>query len=365
MGKTDTKFIKVKCAKTNKYFALEVADKGGRYEIVNFVDLTEEDAGIIFTEVSASDLSTAGNLLACKYCGKRKFASCSCNKKAKRCSLSDKYDFQCVYCNELQIDYSRNLSRSPYTRWAGVSNIPAGVKDRFGNPQGGQYDLAQDGSFNGYTIIVLNLCHYCSFSLPQAALQTKGFTIKEFKTLPAVQELKTLLTTKNSQLWIISDSKAYMTLAHIDLIYDYYIRGNGVYIWGDNKPFYADANALLQRMFGVTMSGDLPGDKVISIQSGATEPGIIANHPITTGIVNFYEGITIATVATGQVLKPLVYGSARNVVTAYYDKDGRRALVDGGFTRLYHKWDSAGTNRYVVNAAAWLANVERFGYNPN
>ena len=43
---------------------------------------------------------------------------------------------------------------------------------------------------------------------------------------------------------------------------------------------------------------------------------------------------------------------------------GRRALVDGGFTRLYHKWDSAGTDRYVVNAAAWLANIERFGYNP-
>ena len=91
---------------------------------------------------------------------------------------------------------------------------------------------------------------------------------------------------------------------------------------------------------------------------------IIKNHPITTGIVNFYEGITIATVEPGQELKPLVYGSAYNVVTAYCDKKGRRALVDGGFTRLYYKWDSAGTDRYIVNAAAWLANIEKFGYNP-
>ena len=31
------------------------------------------------------------------------------------------------------------------------------------------------------------------------------------------------------------------------------------------------------------------------------------------------------------------------------------------FTRLYVKWDTAGTGRYVKNAAAWLVNVERFG----
>ena len=31
------------------------------------------------------------------------------------------------------------------------------------------------------------------------------------------------------------------------------------------------------------------------------------------------------------------------------------------FTRLSNKWDSAGTGRYVMNAAAWLANYERFG----
>ena len=47
---------------------------------------------------------------------------------------------------------------------------------------------------------------------------------------------------------------------------------------------------------------------------------------------------------------------------AFYDKDGKRALVDGGFTRLWCNWDSAGTDRYIVNAAAWLANIERFGY---
>ena len=50
------------------------------------------------------------------------------------------------------------------------------------------------------------------------------------------------------------------------------------------------------------------------------------------------------------------------VITAYYDRLQRRALVDGAFTRLYCNWDSAGTDRYIVNAAAWLANIEKFGY---
>jgi hypothetical protein len=34
--------------------------------------------------------------------------------------------------------------------------------------------------------------------------------------------------------------------------------------------------------------------------------------------------------------------------------------VDGGFTRLYNNWESAGTDRYIINAAAWLLNIERF-----
>jgi hypothetical protein len=66
-------------------------------------------------------------------------------------------------------------------------------------------------------------------------------------------------------------------------------------------------------------------------------------------------------VQPNQVLSPLIYGSADNLVAGFYDAKGKRAIFDGGFTRLFLKWDSAGTARYVKNAAAWLTNVERFG----
>ena len=61
------------------------------------------------------------------------------------------------------------------------------------------------------------------------------------------------------------------------------------------------------------------------------------------------------------MLTPLIYGSDSNLVAAFFDHDGKRAIFDGGFTRLFYKWDTAGTPRYVKNAAAWLANYERFG----
>ena len=49
-----------------------------------------------------------------------------------------------------------------------------------------------------------------------------------------------------------------------------------------------------------------------------------------------------------------------NVVTACHDKHKVRILIDGGFTRLMDEcWDkTAGTARFVTNAACWLYNWE-------
>ena len=84
------------------------------------------------------------------------------------------------------------------------------------------------------------------------------------------------------------------------------------------------------------------------------------DHLLTTGLEYLYEGITIATIAPTDDADADSLRLGGNLVTAVYEKDGKRAIVDGGFTRLYNKWDTAGTGRYVKNAAAWLANVERF-----
>ena len=362
MGKKESKILKAKCRITGKKFCVELKENSGTQEIVNFIPVSEEEYSILQSEARQSQFVTAKTLIPCRVCGNRILGKCDCTR-GSACSLGADYDFNCVYCSELEIDYSLSRGKGPYSQWAGVSNIPDAIKDRYGNPSGSQYDLAQDGAFKNYTIILLNLCsEWCDFTKPQIALEKNGFRIKEYKTVPDLMSLQQDMRIPNSQLWVISNSTQRLDDSLISEIINYFNMGHGIYIWGDNSPFFADANRIIRPLFGTELTGDRPGRKVLGIQQLDGQPGIIANHLITTGLVNFYEGITIAELQSPGGLQPLIYGSECQILAAFYDREQKRALVDGGFTRLYCDWDSAGTDRYVVNAAAWLANIERFGY---
>ena len=235
--------------------------------------------------------------------------------------------------------------------------------DSYGNPQGNQYDLAVDGAFEGQTVAVLHLYtgEGFDFELPKNALKEKGFSVYRWiNNAPDIKEFKEGLD-KACQLWIISDSYSKLSEEHVKAIKEFFDGGKGVYIWGDNQPYYADANLVAKALIGVEMQGNTMGAKVVNLQTENNKVGLIPNHLISTGIQNIYEGITIATLDYSQDLTPLIYGSANNLVTAAYEKNGKRLILDGGFTRLYVNWDSAGTGRYVKNAAAWLVNYEKFG----
>lgn len=264
--------------------------------------------------------------------------------------------------------FSTRDGQSPYSQYAGQSIIPGAKTDRFGNPQGSQYDLAKDGAFIGYKIVVVNFGMSPPFknqNNPIMALNKKGFSVTTFEGSFPNEEIKKALDEK-TQLWIIAGSTRIMNQENYSLVYDHFNKGRGVYIWSDNNPLFADSNVILENLFGSQMSGNYMADRVLGVQTGAGKPGIIKDHSITTGLQNFYEGVTVSNVKLTQELKPLVYSSDGLVVTAYYDKAGKRALIDGGFTRLYDfLWEkAAGTERFVVNCAAWLTNIERFGYHP-
>lgn len=233
-------------------------------------------------------------------------------------------------------------------------------KDHFGNANGAQFDLAVDGAFEGQTITVVQLYAF-PFEDARAALKQKGFGVYRFNGAPSPKELAAALE-KSCQLWLISDATSHLNDEHIQIIKRFFDAGHGVYIWGDNQPYYADANRVGTALLDATMVGDLWGDQVVGMKEKTEQTsGIVPNLLLSTGIEQIYEGITIATVQPNDALKPLIYGSAGNLVSAYYDHNGKRAIFDGGFTRLYNKWDTAGTGRYVKNAAAWLVNAERFG----
>jgi len=234
-------------------------------------------------------------------------------------------------------------------------------KDKFGNLAGNEFDLAKDGAFKGHQIAILHLytAEGFDFKLPEQALREKGFSVHRWRDVPpSPAELKQVLD-KSCQLWVICGLTAKLNQNHIDVIKDFFNSGKGLYLWGDNDPFFADANQISKQLFGIAMSGNEPGEKVVKKYTSGARSGFI-EHQITTGLDFLYEGHTIATFPNHPDLKTLIYSSKGSSVTVLYEKNNRRALLDGGFTRLYVMWDSAGTARYVKNAAAWLFNYESF-----
>ena len=97
----EVKLIKMRCRKTGKFFCLE--QKNGL--VVNMIELSEADADKISTSPSVgTGLKTAPNLLPCLGCRSRNVGGCACAQTAKRkCNPKDKYNFQCVYCRELEL----------------------------------------------------------------------------------------------------------------------------------------------------------------------------------------------------------------------------------------------------------------------
>ena len=180
MTDADNKIIKCRCRATGRYFVIEVRRSGRVWAAVNFVDISAEDAAHIASEVYPEEVYTASNLLPCSKNGTRKVASCSLVKTpCGRCANSGRYSLDCIYCTELVRDNTG--VRGPYTKWAGISNIPGATADRFGNPQGSSYDLAQDGAFSGYTIVWIDLTPVSNLAAKQSSrgLRFTGLTLEE------------------------------------------------------------------------------------------------------------------------------------------------------------------------------------------
>lgn len=260
-----------------------------------------------------------------------------------------------------------------YNDVAGQTKIAGVDTDAYGNAKGNCYDLAKDGAYAGSGILVLKLYAGTEFSTKSFtdALAVKGFEVTVWHAPGTPEELRKQLENPNmTQLWVISGATApagALSPAHVQVIKEFFDEGLGVYIWGDNEPYLREANTLGNALLGVGMVGNVPGGKVVKERPKEKRGPGFEQHLITTGLEYIFEGITIATI-TGKGkecnsnsntlpsnMVPLIYGSAGNLVTAVYEEGNKRCIFDGGFTRLYCNWDTAGTGRYVVNAAAWLA----------
>ena len=146
---------------------------------------------------------------------------------------------------------------------AGLCVVDGAPIDASGNARGNEYDLVADGAFDGQRIVVLNVCPGAPVNdccPPVVAMREKGFHVDVMTRLPdSAEEVQGILTTAN-QLWVISSPNTALSLsaAQMDVIVDNWRDGLSCYIFGDNRPYYTDANALLERMFpkmGLEMEG--------------------------------------------------------------------------------------------------------------
>lgn len=361
------KIVKAKCRLSGKTVGIQCEEMSGKYVARGIYRMTDAEAGSRRSEIDGRNISVDK---PCPVCGKTGIGSCDCYQRANDCTRKP-MGKDCLHCRYLEQIYNDEIADSPYTQWKGVSRIEGVGLDAHGNAAGSQFDLAKDGAFKGYTIFVFNFIlnnePYDDFSQAYEALRKKGFNVVEYKTVPDYRAFDELLKTPRSQAWIISSRSDYLPAEYARRLVEYFRAGNGLYLWGDNVPNYVEANIMLKSIYGesVYMRGDYSGEKILTLQTATGKPGIIANHLLSTGIVNFYEGVTIANIVQNGCLKPLMYASDGQLLAAYDDSERRRLICDGGFTRLFCSWDKAGTDRYVVNAAAWLTNIERFGYQPD
>ncbi len=260
--------------------------------------------------------------------------------------------------------YSNRARRATdlFTEFAGMTRIEGASTDKHGNAEGTGYDLGRDGAFEGHTVHVLHLYTEGGFDFekPTLAFERKGFKV-ERRTKPGTPESLESWLGEAAQLWLISSSGRVLSDTHLDVIMAFWQRGGALYIWGDNDPYFADANALLAKMFAkdLALEGNLPGDRIVHEIDPAGK-GFLP-HLVTTGLVHLYEGITVSSVdihkAEEHDFKPMLYGSAGNLITVVREPTpaAGAVMLDGGFTRLYCKWDDAGTARYVCNSACFLA----------
>lgn len=90
------------CRKFNQHFLIEAEENNQGIQVINFQDLTDEQAKKVSTPGWKDGLSSMMKLRACAWCGSRTVANCRCCIDHGMCpGRKGEYRFQCLYCNEL------------------------------------------------------------------------------------------------------------------------------------------------------------------------------------------------------------------------------------------------------------------------
>jgi len=270
--------------------------------------------------------------------------------------------------------------------------------NKFGNPEGKGYGLAEPGEFQGARLLVWSPeieVQQNIFTIDNplwAALKAEGFLVRQEQGQFQPEWLK-----DTDQLWIFAGRTAGLTAEGESAVVSFVDAGNGLYLLADNEPYLADARQLVRRLFDTTIAGDFAGANLIAVRghgvtrddyrlagspegSGAKAEETQAllavinrathyaeEHPLLTDVNFIYEGMTISHIEPTPRLQTVLKASDGQILAAVSRNPRQRVVVDCGWTRYYYSagsrfvTETAGTLRYAENIAAYLMGKERKG----
>ena len=101
----EKKILKAKCKKYNKLYAIELRNVSGEWKATDFISVNEQTYNLLKSEIKQDKFVTAPNLQKCTTCNSNKVSGCRCAQTHSACNKAN-YNYQCIHCENLEIDYS-------------------------------------------------------------------------------------------------------------------------------------------------------------------------------------------------------------------------------------------------------------------
>lgn len=102
----ERKLLKAYCDKTKQHFYMSIEKIGSEWKVIDFVDMSANQAKALASEERQSQFKTHTSLQPCESCGSRVVGGCNCASGNIKCRRGMAYNFQCIYCKNMVIDYS-------------------------------------------------------------------------------------------------------------------------------------------------------------------------------------------------------------------------------------------------------------------
>jgi hypothetical protein len=162
-------------------------------------------------------------------------------------------------------------------------------------------------------------------------------------------------------LWLISGGAGGAVLKPKDVskIASFNRNGGGLALWGDNDPYFHEANLVMQEMELGKMVGNFNGSTMVGPSKGKGTAGFNSEHPITFGVGNeLHEGVTIAGLPENLLEEgwvEIMRASDKRLLTAYHaPEEGKGPVVlHGAFTQLYCNMTAKGQGPFVTNLGTY------------